>query len=770
MHAAVHPFLHRTPLSPPHTPHSVRTDAPPPCLAPLQHACICGLPPPPHSTLISPSPSPSHWCSAPVSRPSVPASVATRLPSAAELAAHATSHWEAVLMHLISPPSIAGGHGAAVITRVLIRAGLLTHSGSSLSVVSTSAFPFLLKDRNEQLWAIVSSYIESAQDRGHDSGDVIAFLLELGFHNIGTPYSMSTLTSMQHEVVDEIAQLGFVLTQKGRHDQWFIPTHLAAALSSSLSESATSDSEGFIVVETNFRVYAYTQSKLQAEILSLFMRLEYRLPNLVVGVMNRETVNNALALGIVAEQIVQYVRKNAHPLVATKAPVVPETVVDQIRLWEFDRNRVATTAAVLYDDFPTQEVFEAIVKHAQQIGALLWKDSKKRKFVVRADAHDSFARVIMASAKPNPLLTPFTLPDGTELSMRIVYAPLTRDRALGTIPQPNAAIYYSQRAHKGGLMLTEGTCISPEAHGYPDTPGIYTEAQIAAWKPVIKAVHDKGARFYCQLWHVGRASHQEYQPDGAAPMAPSAIPISSGEIKVYISTGPADYPTPRAMTAEEIKKVVEQFRVAARNAIDAGFDGVEVHGANGYLLEQFIKDGINKREDEFGGSLENRLRFPLQVIKAVADEVGASKVGVRLSPYSSFLDASDSDPVGTYLGLVEAVNGLGLAYVHFIEARAQGNADLEDVKETLEPFRKAFKGPFIAAGGYKRENGMEAIESGAADLITYGRLFLANPDLPKRFELNAPLNPYDRSTFFIPDQVKGYIDYPFLDEEPKKAE
>ncbi|CAI5990958.1 unnamed protein product, partial [Closterium sp. NIES-64] len=205
---------------------------------------------------------------APVSRPSVPA---TRLPSAAELAAHATSHWEAVLMHLISPPSIAGGHGAAVITRVLVRAGLLTHSGSSLSVVSTSAFPFLLKDRNEQLWAIVSSYIESAQDRGHDSGDVIAFLLELGFHNVGTPYSMTTLTSMQQEVVEEIAQLGFVLTQKGRHDQWFIPTHLAAALSSSLSESATSDSEGFIVVETNFRVYAYTQSKLQAEILSLFM-------------------------------------------------------------------------------------------------------------------------------------------------------------------------------------------------------------------------------------------------------------------------------------------------------------------------------------------------------------------------------------------------------------------------------------------------------------------------------------------------------------------
>ncbi|CAI6012812.1 unnamed protein product [Closterium sp. NIES-65] len=340
----------------------------------------------------------------------------------------------------------------------------------------------------------------------------------------------------------------------------------------------------------------------------------------------------------------------------------------------------------------------------------------------------------------NPLLTPFTLPDGTELSMRMVYAPLTRDRALGTIPQPNASTYYSHRAHKGGLMLTEGMCISPKAHGYPDTPGIYTEAQIAAWKPVIKAVHDKGARFYCQLWH----------------------------------------------------------------------------------------DGSNKCKDEFGGSLENRLRFPLQVIKAVADvaikavgarkmikavadEVGASKVfkavadevGVRLSLYSTFLDETDSDPVATYVGLVERLNGLGLAYVHFIEARVRGNDDMEVEKEvsgceegreqgnddldvdkevrgeeelpccegseTLEPFRKAFKGPFIAAGGFKRESGMAAIESGAADLITYGRLFLANPDLPRRFELNAPLNAYDRITFFIPDQVKGYIDYPFL-EEPKKAE
>ncbi|GJP34081.1 hypothetical protein CLOM_g18548 [Closterium sp. NIES-68] len=375
----------------------------------------------------------------------------------------------------------------------------------------------------------------------------------------------------------------------------------------------------------------------------------------------------------------------------------------------------------------------------------------------------------MASPKPNPLLTPFTLPDGTELSMRIVYAPLTRDRAVGTIPQPNATIYYSQRAHKGALMLTEATCISAEAHGYPDTPGIYTDAQIAAWKPVIKAVHAKGALLYCQLWHVGRASHQEYQPDGRAPMAPSAIPIRS-EDKVYISTGAADYPSPREMTVEEIKTVTEQYRVAARNAIDAGFDGVEVHAANGYLLEQFIKDGSNKRTDEFGGSLENRLRFPVQVIKAVVEEVGASKVGVRLSPYNTFLDTSDSDPVNTYLRLVEHVDGMGLSYLHFIEARVRGNDDQDGGKETLEPFRNAFKGPFIAAGGYKRESGMSAVEGGSADLIAYGRLFLANPDLPKRFELNAPLNPYDRSTFFCAEQVKGYIDYPFLDEEPKKDE
>ncbi|CAI5457819.1 unnamed protein product, partial [Closterium sp. Yama58-4] len=301
---------------------------------------------------------------APVSRPSVPASVATRLPSAAELAAHATSHWEAVLMHLISPPSIAGGHGAAVITRVLIRAGLLTHSGSSLSVVSTSAFPFLLKDRNEQLWAIVSSYIELAQDRGHDSGDVIAFLLELGFHNIGR-VQLQHWKAIQHVNADQHAAgdgggdrtAGLRAHSQGEarsvvHPD--SPCSCALLQPIRIRHVRFRAWQGFIVVETNFRVYAYTHSKLQAEILSLFMRLEYRLPNLVVGVMNRETVNNALALGIVAEQIVQYVRKNAHPLVATKAPVVPETVVDQIRLWEFDRNRVATTAAVLYNDFPTQ--------------------------------------------------------------------------------------------------------------------------------------------------------------------------------------------------------------------------------------------------------------------------------------------------------------------------------------------------------------------------------------------------------------------------------
>eukprot|EP00270_Netrium_digitus_P011080 TRINITY_DN3501_c0_g1_i1.p1 TRINITY_DN3501_c0_g1~~TRINITY_DN3501_c0_g1_i1.p1 ORF type:complete len:389 (-),score=97.71 TRINITY_DN3501_c0_g1_i1:101-1237(-) len=361
------------------------------------------------------------------------------------------------------------------------------------------------------------------------------------------------------------------------------------------------------------------------------------------------------------------------------------------------------------------------------------------------------------------LLTPYKF-GPFDLSHRIVYAPLTRCRAIGTIPHPSAVLYYTQRATKGGFMLTEGTCISQQGQGYPNVPGIHSEAQVEGWKPIVKAVKDKGAIFFCQLWHVGRASHYEYQLNGAAPVSVSSIPISSGD-KVYTSKGAEDYPPPRALEISEIKEIVKDYVKAAENAKVAGFDGVEIHSANGYLLEGFIREKTNNRTDEYGGSIENRARLVLEIVDEVIKVYGADRIGIRFSPYSEFLDMKEEKyPVDTYLYLVEELNKRGILYAHFVESRVKGNDDLDHNPESLEVFRKAFKGTFIAAGGYKRESGIEAVETGHADLVTYGRIYLANPDLPRRFELNAPLNKYDRSTFYIPDHVKGYTDYPFLDE------
>jgi 12-oxophytodienoic acid reductase len=254
-----------------------------------------------------------------------------------------------------------------------------------------------------------------------------------------------------------------------------------------------------------------------------------------------------------------------------------------------------------------------------------------------------------------------------------------------------------------------------------------------------------------------------YQPDGQAPIS-SAAKAASGVVYLPDGTGPVPYPTPRALEAEEIPKIVEDFRLAARNSIRAGFDGVEIHGAHGYLIDQFLKEGLNNRTDRYGGSIENNCRFALEVVKAVADEVGADRVGIRLSLHQFYSDMQISDPLALGLHLIEGLNKLNILYAHFVEPRmGPGTASIETEKNLL-PYRKAFKNTFLAAGGYSREDGINAIESGYADLVVYGRLFLANPDLPKRFELNAPLNPYDRSTFYIQDQVRGYTDYPFLEE------
>eukprot|EP00891_Asterochloris_glomerata_P004653 jgi/Astpho2/4653/Aster-00219 len=371
-------------------------------------------------------------------------------------------------------------------------------------------------------------------------------------------------------------------------------------------------------------------------------------------------------------------------------------------------------------------------------------------------ASDEEAKVLFESYK----MGPFTLAN------RLVYAPLTRCRAYDTIPQEHMVKYYEQRAigSEGGLILSEGTSPSTTGYGYPHTPGIHTKEQTDKWKPIVAAVKKHNAIFFCQLWHVGRQSHNDYQPNGAKPLAPSAIAVK-GEIPT--PSGMKPYPEPQALTKEGIQELVHDYRQAARNSINAGFDGVEIHSANGYVLEEFIKDSSNKRTDEYGGSEANRCRVVLEVVEAVTNEIGADRVGIRFSPYSTFGDINDSNPNHTYGYLTEQLNKYGLAYVHFVEPRIAGNQDKEVTEEghDLSIFRKKFQGTFIAAGGFNRETAIDAVKSGHADLICFGRKYLSNPDLPKRFKKNTELNPYNRDTFYTQDPVKGYTDYPFLSEE-----
>ncbi|GLJ17141.1 hypothetical protein SUGI_0296590 [Cryptomeria japonica] len=368
-----------------------------------------------------------------------------------------------------------------------------------------------------------------------------------------------------------------------------------------------------------------------------------------------------------------------------------------------------------------------------------------------------------SQTKPNsaPLLTPYQA-GSYDLAHRVVLAPLTRQRSYNNIPQPHAILYYSQRTTPGGLLIAEATGVSVTAQGWVDTPGIWTQEQVEAWKPIVKAVHDKGGIFFCQIWHCGRYSHVDYQPNGQSPVSSTSKPIS-GKIGLPNRKDVADFSPPRPLKTEEIPNIVADFRKAARNAIDAGFDGVEIHGAHGYLVDQFMKDSVNDRTDRYGGTLENRCRFALEVVEAVVDEIGAEHVGIRLSPFSAHYDAHGSNPEALGLYMAEALNKYNILYAHLIEPRIV-NSDRTIVSEkSLIPIRKAFKGTFLAAGGYDRDDGNKAISSGKADLVVYGRLFLANPDLPKRFEWNAPLDKYHRETFFTSDPVVGYTDYPFLE-------
>ncbi|ADO69292.1 alkene reductase [Stigmatella aurantiaca] len=354
------------------------------------------------------------------------------------------------------------------------------------------------------------------------------------------------------------------------------------------------------------------------------------------------------------------------------------------------------------------------------------------------------------------LFSPFRL-GGLELKNRMVMAPMTRSRAIeGNVPNPLASTYYVQRA-SAGLLITEATQVSPQGVGYIRTPGIHSPEQVAGWKKLVEAVHAEGGKIFAQLWHVGRVSHPDFH-DGALPVAPSAL---AAEGEVFTLRGKTQMVTPRALELSEIPGVVEQFRRGAENAKAAGFDGVEIHGANGYLLDQFLRDGSNQRTDAYGGSIQKRARFPLEVAEAVAGVWGAQRVGYRLSPYFSFQSMSDRQPIETFSYIAEQLGQLGLGYIHVSEAISGVMAPPPGAVRITPLLRQKFKGALIANGGYDAHAGQAVIARGEADLVAYGVPFLANPDLPKRYELGSPLNAPDRATFYAGEE-KGYIDYPAL--------
>jgi N-ethylmaleimide reductase len=361
------------------------------------------------------------------------------------------------------------------------------------------------------------------------------------------------------------------------------------------------------------------------------------------------------------------------------------------------------------------------------------------------------------------LFDPITVGDVT-LKNRVIMAPLTRMRSKqpGNIPHELNAKYYQQRA-SAGLIISEATQVSQQGQGYPGTPGIHSDDQVAGWKKVTEAVHGAGGKIFLQLWHVGRISHRSHQPNGELPVAPSAIQPSGG---IYSADWqPVAFETPRALETAEIAGIIADFRRGAENAKKAGFDGVEVHGANGYLLDQFLQDGSNKRSDQYGGSIENRARLLLEVVDQAIAVWGAGRVGVRLSPYGTFNDMSDSDPVKLFTYVLEQLSSRGIAYAHLVEPRSSlaGGQDsvVTEAPETRTIFRKSFKGILISAGGYVRDEALKAVESGSVDAVAFGRLFISNPDLPKRLELGSELNSYDRQSFYGGGE-KGYIDYPAL--------
>ena len=357
----------------------------------------------------------------------------------------------------------------------------------------------------------------------------------------------------------------------------------------------------------------------------------------------------------------------------------------------------------------------------------------------------------------SPLFTPLQL-GPLHLPHRVLMAPLTRCRAsAGNVPNELNAEYYRQRA-SAGLIIAEATSVSPFGYGYPNTPGIHTPEQVAGWKKVVQAVHSAGGRIFLQLWHVGRISHPCFQPNGVLPIAPSAIRAKG---QVFNGKEMVDYVTPRALEVSEIPGIVAEYVHGAKLAKEAGFDGVEIHNANGYLLDQFLRSGTNHRTDSYGGSVANRCRLPIEVAQAVIQVWGADRVGIRLSPSGVFNDMHDENPMETFSHLLKELSKLRLLYAHITRVTAQ---DIRHgAKEGVGPkeLRSFFKGHVITAGGFDRPSGEQAITEGWADAICYGVPFLANPDLPERLRKNAPLNPPDEATFYA-SGPKGYIDYPTL--------
>jgi N-ethylmaleimide reductase len=374
----------------------------------------------------------------------------------------------------------------------------------------------------------------------------------------------------------------------------------------------------------------------------------------------------------------------------------------------------------------------------------------------------------MAGMNFPSLFSPVTI-GPYQLRHRLALAPLTRMRAAkpSLAPRPLNAEYYAQRATPGGLLIAEASPVAATAFGSPGVPGIYTEAQISGWRKVVDAVHAKGGVIFLQLWHVGRVSHSSFQPGGVLPVAPSAVAISQ-ELKTSTANGNVTtYETPRALETGEIPGVIDAFRQAAKNALAAGFDGVEIHGANGYLLEQFLQSRSNQRTDQYGGSIENRARLLLEITQAAIEIWGANRVGVRLSPYGIANDSGEPDPMPLYTHVVQAFNPLGLAYLHFIEPRSSGAGRMEvnwqNVPSAMELFRPIWKGKLIAAGGFTGETAEAAIAHGHADAVAFGRIFISNPDLPRRLQRGFPLTPYNRKTFYGGEEA-GYTDYPEHDE------